>query len=794
MAEMKHSLNSLVIFERMIKSRGTYCIKTITLDKILSASFSVKLILVLLCLQISLITKAQVNSILSAEIKSYLFHVVRKSPILERNFGYAFEYFGPNIPMKGGQTNYDSLESIIINEPELLVIRSAEIAKAPKGLILELSNKTAVWMLNKTLNSIQTGKNEINKEIFDCYLLIFSENLPKQIERSKNYEAIFDPKRSPIFNSNLSLYDRCVLLGQLGFVLAEEQVQILEAQHKAINETIEKYTLQIFRNLGGKSNEFENYLLAAGDGSYTAGILAERERDDEGNWNKGLPKAIGLFPYDVKVESKEVVPYRMISRTMETCGNEKQTNLHFDVWGYNTTKQTTIVIEKNGYSYHLFGSENTRFLSPDSTFSKGATFQNVINDLHNNTFKELENSLKGKNGYNEQVTTLQKSLEEVYVLIQQKEAEYGEHTKQNYHTPKHLTRKDQKFKKENSFGGPINQTPNTKSKRKARNRRQTELVDLYLEYEAIESELNSLVEERAPVLKEYQDKKGILDNYKRQMGLKWVNFTEVDGLYIFDDSTTFDIKTQEFIFPASDKQETFEIRLIAIPEDLVGENADEVMMHVSKVDIEPFYDADIKIEFKDLFESDAYTLSKTIFQGKDSTLLKKFFQQIDNTQLTFIFEINGNGVGKWENGSLIKDFEAIELPNYPGKTTEEMKIARADSLFASLRKTNLFMKVDRLIYFRIDSYTDPVISNLVVKNHNKIQELITSGKITKNDALSAFRSVAVMNQLKLELNINASKYLSQEKAKKLIDQLNSSIEKSRVKVGNEVLRYKDFRI
>jgi predicted rRNA methylase YqxC with S4 and FtsJ domains len=123
-----------------------------------------------------------------------------------------------------------------------------------------------------------------------------------------------------------------------------------------------------------------------------------------------------------------------------------------------------------------------------------------------------------------------------------------------------------------------------------------------------------------------------------------------------------------------------------------------------------------------------------------------------------------------------------------------MKVARADSAFASLRKTILFMKVDRLIYFRIDSYTDPVVSNLIVKNHSKIQELISSGKITKNDALSAFRSVAVMNQLKLELNVNASKYLSQEKAKKLIDQLNSSIEKSRVKIGNEVLRYRDFRI
>jgi hypothetical protein len=72
---------------------------------------------------------------------------VRKSPILEKNFGYAFEYFGPKVPLKDGQINYDSLETIIINEPELLVIRSAEIAKAPKGLILELSNKADMWDL-----------------------------------------------------------------------------------------------------------------------------------------------------------------------------------------------------------------------------------------------------------------------------------------------------------------------------------------------------------------------------------------------------------------------------------------------------------------------------------------------------------------------------------------------------------------------------------------------------------------------------------------------------------------------
>lgn len=738
--------------------------------------------------------QAQVSNGLNAEIKSYLFHVVRKSPILEKNFGYAFEYFGPKIPLRDGQINYDSLESIIINEPELLVIRTAEIAKAPKGLILELSNKTAVWMLNKTLNSIQTGKNDVNQDILNDYLQTFSDNLPKQILRSKNYDALFDPKRSPIFNSNLSLYDRCILLGQLGFVLPEEQTQILQAQHLAINKTIENYCLSIFRNLGGKSQEFENYLLAAGDGSYTSGILAERERDDDGNWNKGLPKAIGLFPYDLKIQENAVVPERIINRVMETCGNGKQTNLHFDVWGYNTNKQTTIVIEKNGKTYHLFGSEKTRFLTPDSTYSKGATFQKIINDLHTNTYRELENSLKGKNGYNEQLSEIQKQLEEVYIQIQEKEAEYGEHTKQNFHTPNHLTRAERKFKKEHQNGGPINQTPNTKSKRKARFRKQTELVDLYLMYESLEAERDALLDERSPVQKEWEAKKNVLDNYKRQMGTKWVNFKEVDGLYIFDDSTTFDIKTQEFIFPVSDQKESFEIRLISIPEDLVGENSDEVMMHVSKVDIEPFYDADIKIEFKDLFESDAFLLSKNIFTDKDSTTLKKFFKQIENQPINFVFEINGNGIGKIENGSLVKDLEPIELGNYPGKNAEEIKASRADTTFSNLRKTILYIKADRFIYFKIDSYTDPVASNLVVKNNSRIQELISSGKISKNDALSAYRSVAVLNQLKLELNINASKYLNPEKAKHLIDQLNTSIEKSRVKIGSEYLRFKDFRL
>ena len=99
----------------------------------------------------------QTSILLTSEVKAYLFHVVRKSPILDKNIGYAFEYSGPKVTMKGGAINYDSIDIILLNQPELLFIRTDELANSPKGLLLELCNKTAVWMLKKSLFGLQTG-------------------------------------------------------------------------------------------------------------------------------------------------------------------------------------------------------------------------------------------------------------------------------------------------------------------------------------------------------------------------------------------------------------------------------------------------------------------------------------------------------------------------------------------------------------------------------------------------------------------------------------------------------------
>jgi hypothetical protein len=80
------------------------------------------------------------------------------------------------------------------------------------------------------------------------------------------------------------------------------------------------------------------------------------------------------------------------------------------------------------------------------------------------------------------------------------------------------------------------------------------------------------------------------------MGYKWAKFEEKDGLYRFEDSSTFDLYTQEFVFPPKKEKEGFEIRLISIPNHSLSKEADEVMLHVSLIDAKPHYSSKIQLQ------------------------------------------------------------------------------------------------------------------------------------------------------------------------------------------------------
>ncbi len=737
--------------------------------------------------------QTQVNNGLSTEVRAYLFHIVRKSPILEKNIGLAFEYVGPNIKLSDGGINYDSLELLIINEPTLLIIRNDIIAKSPKGLLAEASNKTALWELCKQIQLVLNGEKQ--QTLITSYLDYFFDSLPNSVSRGKSYNELLSPSTSPIFQTNLSLNDRIQLLEAMGIKDRDEQKLIFDAQSYAINKAVEKRALEIFKILGGQVSSFENILIACGDGSYTTGLLEERDKDEYGEWNKGLPKAIGFFPYDVYLfgaKKPELKSKRIVSRWVETVGMDKETVLHFDVWGYNSTKQTTVVIEKDGAQYHLFGSEKTRFLSPDSTFSSGITFQTIINQIIEYTFKDLKGSIDGKEGYNAIIKQTQTEIQETLLAIHEKESSYDNLNKVNYVTKKRPSREMRKKKKNNKNGGPIDLQPTTKSRKKAKSNNQDELVDLYLKYDELQNDLENLISEKAPIQEEYTKKKKLIDSYSMKMGVNWMPYSVKDGLYLYKDGARFDLYTQEFTFPASKEKSSVEIRLISIPEDFEGENADEVMLHMTKLDAEPFFDANIQLELMDVFDSDKFNFNAPIFTLKDSSDLKLIFTQFKKNPVPILVYLDAYGIGEWNGDKIQRDSKQIEISTYPGANDEERKSNRASIDFKRLRSSRLLIKMDRNLILKINSSTDPVRSNLDLDLLD-LNNLSKEYSLSKNEVLSALRCIALLDKLQNELNMQATKYLSQSDSKKFIDKLEEAIGKAKIEIAGNKIRIKDFK-
>jgi len=148
-------------------------------------------------------------------------------------------------------------------------------------------------------------------------------------------------------------------------------------------------------------------------------------------------------------------------------------------------------------------------------------------------------------------------------------------------------------------------------------------------------------------------------------------------------------------------------------------------------------------------------------------------------------------VGKIKNDKVIINYSPNELSNYPGNTKEERQIAREDSTFKSLRTTEVIIHIDRETLLQVNSYTDPVRSNFKPSNADLLA-FMNQNKFSGNQMLSAYRAYATLKTLKNELNILAGQYLPREKATKVIDRLNKTIDKSRITVGASSVKYKDW--
>lgn len=740
----------------------------------------------------SFTSNSQVNEGLTAEERAYLFHIVKKSPILDNSLGRYFDYKGEIINLPNKQINYDSVELIIINQPELLIIRKEEISKSSKGILAEAANKMALWELNKVLLAKRGSEKDLAQystqyTAFEEYLM---EKLPAVALKEKDGISKPSPKLDNLLNPSLSFLDKVAFIETLRFKSPDEEKQTVDAISYAVNKYVEKRTLEIFHGLGGKSTDFSNILVAAGDGSSTSGMLDEREKDEKGRWNKGLPKAVGFFPYQTRLVAEEKkkelklesMTYAIIDE--KTVGKNQHTNLHFDVWGYNTEKQTTVVIEKNGLSYPLFGSGDTRFLSPDSSFSNGTTFMAIIKDLESNKIAKLNDMIYGKKGFDYWIDYNKKKKDETELKIEKNEYEYSALHNQSMGTDNKSVKKTKKSKKHITHPDADKSPPvlTNYSDKKDKKKSEGSIVGLYDLFEAYKKKIAELEKQKIEaidLMAIYQQK---LDLYKQLIGARWATYSEKDGFYTFQDSSTFDMLTQDFQFQAKPENEDFEIRLLAIPESSLSKNADEVMLHINKTEAKPNFDARLQIELNDIFASDSWTISNQLIRNNDSVAVRQFFEAMLDKKTPFSIIARGQGVGKWDGTRTIKELHPVELGSYPGTSSEEQQKSRQDATFQRLRVSEIFIQLNRSILVEINSYTDPVSSSITVTNADQLA-LMKQYKLSKNDLLSAYRSAEILRKLKTEVNYLAGTFLGREEAGIVIDRFNKEFAKARISIG-----------
>lgn len=723
---------------------------------------------------------SQESHFLTGQDKAYLFHTVKKSPILDLNFGRYFHYQGEMIYLANGDVNYDSLELMIINKPSLLKIYTSELLKSPKGLLAEAANKQAIWELNKVLLSYR--KNTLLAEglssKFDSFFELMLEYVPTFAFKLKQGQPVLHNKLESFLNPSLAFNDKLAIITNFGNLSTQEMKSLVDGFNKCINLWVEKRALEIFQALGGEADIFINVLTAAGDGSSTSGLFEEREKDEKGRWNKGLPKAVGLFPYEcevVTVEKKrktteilKPLPYSI--QQFETFGNNRYTNVHVDVWGYNSEKQTTVVLDKNGKSYPLFGSAESRFLSPDSSFSGKVTYYTMIQRVKADIVN-LEEKISGKRGFDFKIEEQEKKKSGKLLQIKKLEKELSDARMSTIIT------NDKKYK--------------TESGSKKRKKRQADLVNYYNQLQKIEGNIKRLGIEKEETIALIQIKNQQLFQMKSLIGEDWVPFKEENDLFIFEDGSTFDLLTQEFRFEKAVDPEVFEVRLIAIPYSHTSDQVDEVMLHINITDVIPLSDARIQLSLLDAFDSDDFKLSGALFHENDSIAVRQLFEQLLKKNIPLDFNVRGAGVGRWDGNQTVIDRGASELNRYPGANKAEQNSNRDADLFKRLRVSDVKIDINRKISFIVNSYTDPVKSNFIAPS-----ELILSKQKqygwTNNEVLSAYRSYTILLMLQKELNILAGKYLERNEAKIVIDRLNKSISKVNITVGKRSLKLKDF--
>lgn len=539
---------------------------------------------------------------MSGEQKAFFYNIARRTEILKPELLHLFE-FTDSIPwINDTLPNYKYVEREVVKAPEKLILHTDQMARKSNGLVSDLATHFALWEMSQILkfrNSDHESHEWIKPKLrqFEKYAI---EKMPlTAVEKLTSGNFVV---RKPIlgyFEPSLQTGDKMAGLLNSGFN-QNDQMLILNAIAHAEEKYIQIRSKEIFELLGGEAEDYKNYISAAGDGSgFTSlegGIFTP--------YNKTLPDDKGMFTFNVvsrirkktyeethakhpKPDVSYLAVEEVVSREFRTSAN-KQTVVHFDVNGYHPERQTTIAIQKGGASYILYGKNEHRLLSPDSTYGEGTTYWRLLWELENVHIAKLNEALYGKRGYEYWIDIYEKKIEKTLLLI--KKTEYR--LDQLRHTPEGKPKiKKKKFKKKDlgtsDQSGTGHPTSALSKNDKKKNIEQNRLNHLNTQLENEKAKLKELKYEMEVAYFILQDYKTLLDQMQKNLGYLFMDYEQDGDIYTFRDGSTFNYATQDFTFSSSDRAESFHIYHIAFGKTVFAKSIDESMVHMLLSSVDP---------------------------------------------------------------------------------------------------------------------------------------------------------------------------------------------------------------
>lgn len=614
--------------------------------------------------------------------RAFFYHQARKVEVLNESIFHLFE-FTDSIPyINDTLPDYSYVEREIAQHPSYLKLHADQINRKSDGVWADLAVRYALWELDCVLqfrNSTAAEDLPLKErlKVFEKYVL---EKAPQSAVRTlNNGDYVLATTVQGYYAPSLTVSDKLAAIVNAGYSQID-QMLILNAIMEAQEKYIAVRAVEIFTALGGQPTEWVNEISAVGDGANWAEIKGGYNTP----WTIGLPDEKGLFRFNIesvldKEKDRTNLVVQDVVKSQFVTDGDKETVVHVDVFGYHPERQTTIAVQKGGNSYVLYGKNDSRLVSPDSTYGEGTTYWRLMYSLEHFYIANLKEDLYGKRGYEYQIDLYEKKIE--VTKLQIKKTEYR--LDKLRYTPegkpkikkKKIKKKDLGRSDQDGQGHAVSALSKLDKKRNIEQNRLVQLNGQLLGQKAILQKLKEDMEKAYINLVKYETK---LDYMRKNIGYLIMEYEQEGDVYTFKDGATFNYSTQDFVFPENRSEEVFQVYHISFGEKVFDEKIDEnfAHIHVSKRLRTDKYA--LRRVNKD---SDSESLSVS-----DSIQIREVFEYLTKKEHKAVLTLTAGGIAGLNADGYFRDstmgtqpFDAANLPNngvviYDGAISTQMNL------------------------------------------------------------------------------------------------------------------------